>query len=129
MTAAHFRRHAFGRGAAYRTLVAEVEGRVVGMVAFNASFSSQSGAPGLRIVDLVVAPDFRGRGIGRQLMATVGRRVVEGGGDWMAWMVRRDNGLARRFYRALGAKPDPDLTMYLKGPRLARLLARADRDR
>ena len=47
----------------------------------------------------------------------------------MAWMVRRDNGLAQGFYRALGAKPDPDLTMYLKWPRLARLLARADRDR
>jgi ribosomal protein S18 acetylase RimI-like enzyme len=125
ITGAHFRRHAFGRHALYRTLVAEADGVVVGMVAFNGSFSSQGGAVGLRIVDLIVAAHWRGRGIGRRLVAAVGHQARRRGGDWVAWMVRRDNRVARGFYRALGAKLDPDLTMYLRRRRLDRLLARA----
>lgn len=120
----HFRRHAFGLDAVYRTFIAETAGEPVGMVAFHGGSSSRSGASGLQVDDLYVVESWRRRGVGAQLLAAVGYEARQRGGDWVAWMVRPDNPLALAFNRGIGRKLDAGFTMYLRGPRLYRLLAR-----
>jgi GNAT superfamily N-acetyltransferase len=121
-TAEQFRRHAFGPDAVYSTFVAEVDGERIGMVAFHGGFSSQIGEAGLHVVDLYVAGPWRRRGVGRRLMGAVGREARGRGCQWIAWTVRRDNPLALEFYQGIGGRVDPDVTMYLRGPTLDRLL-------
>ena len=54
-----------------RVLVARVNGRVVGMCTGQVVISTAEGGPALLVEDVVVAPDHRGRGIGRALLTAL----------------------------------------------------------
>ncbi len=57
---------------------------------------------GWMIGNVAVAPEWRGRGIGRQMMEASIELVRHNHGDWIALQVRTDNEVARRLYQALG---------------------------
>ena len=57
---------------------------------------------GWMIGNVAVLPDWRGRGIGRQLMEAGIELVRHNGGDWIALQVRTDNDIAHNLYKALG---------------------------
>ena len=80
------------------------EGTPAGFALFFFSFSTFLGRPGLYLEDLFVRPEFRNRGLGRQLLAYVARVAVDRGCGRMEWSVLNWNEMALRVYRAIGAR-------------------------
>src|SRR3989449_723223 len=74
-TAAIVRRDAFGRRRAFRALVAEADGRVVGYASFGIGYNTGIAARELWMHDLFVLPAWRGRGVGSRVGPSVGRSV------------------------------------------------------
>ncbi len=100
--------------------VAEVDGAVVGMAIYFLSYSTWTGRHSLYLEDLFVEPGWRGRGLGRDLVAALARRAVALGCARMEWAVLDWNEPAIGFYRALGARPMEGWTLYrLSGASLA----------
>ena len=107
-----FRRHLFGPRPAAEAVVAEVNGQPVGFALWFSTFSTFRGQPGLYLEDVFVRPSCRGRGIGKALLAFVARRAVERGCGRLEWSVLDWNAPAIGFYRALGARPMDEWTVY-----------------
>ncbi|HSU16057.1 GNAT family N-acetyltransferase [Longimicrobium sp.] len=86
----------------YRTLVAEREGRVVGMAALAWGWTIVDDDPQPRVVALSVAPEERGRGTGAALMAAAEAWARDGSAATLrlTTAVRREG--AHRFYERLG---------------------------
>ena len=83
----------------------------MGFAVYFQSFSTFLGKPGIYLEDLFVVPEWRGRGIGRALLAWVARAAVERGGGRMEWSVLDWNELALGVYRRIGARPLQDWTV------------------
>jgi ribosomal protein S18 acetylase RimI-like enzyme len=94
----------------------------VGFAVFFHNYSTWLGRPGLYLEDLFVHPEARGRGYGRRLLAHLARIAEARGCPRMEWSVLDWNAPAIGFYRALGAIPMDEWTVYrLTGPALAAL--------
>jgi GNAT superfamily N-acetyltransferase len=116
------REHLFGPRPFAEVLLAEEGREVVGFALFFPTFSTFLGQPGMWLEDLFVRPEHRGRGHGKALLAAVAGRAVECGCGRLEWAVLNWNEPALGFYRALGAVPLDDWTVYrLGGPVLAAL--------
>lgn len=91
-------------------LIAEVrddasgEWRSVGFAAWYVTFSTWTGQNGIWLEDLYVAPDQRGSGLGKALLARLARIAVERGYKRVEWWVLTWNEPALGFYRSLGAE-------------------------
>ncbi|MEX0677509.1 MAG: GNAT family N-acetyltransferase [Pirellulales bacterium] len=97
-----------------------------GMAVFFHTYSTFPGRPGLYIEDIFVEPTWRGKGLGRALVAYVAGLAVERGCARLEWSVLDWNEPAIRFYRGLGAKPMDEWTVYrLTADALAGLAAEA----
>ena len=121
-----FRTHQFGSRPSAEAFVAEVDGRVVGFALIFATFSTFRGRPGMYLEDLFVRPDYRGMGVGRALLATLARLAIERGCGRLEWAVLDWNSPSIGFYRALGALPMDEWTVYrLCDEPLSRLAALA----
>jgi len=107
-----FRRHLFGPRPAARAILAEVGGEPVGFALWFATFSTFRGQPGLYLEDLFVKPGHRGHGIGKGLLAALARIAVEECCGRLEWSVLDWNTTAIGFYRALGARPMDEWTVY-----------------
>jgi ribosomal protein S18 acetylase RimI-like enzyme len=116
-TPAIVRRDAFGRRRAFRVLVAEAGGRVVGYASFLAGYNTDIALPELWMLDLFVQAPWRSHGIGRALVVSVARETIRRGLTCLEWGVRGDNRRAQKFYRGLGAR--------VGNARVAGLLGRA----
>ena len=97
----------FGEDPVYELLVAETEGKVVGMALWYTKYSTWKGKCGY-LEDLVVQADLRGRGIGKALFLEVAKACAHRGYGRMEWQVLDWNELAIGFYRSLGAGLDPE---------------------
>jgi GNAT superfamily N-acetyltransferase len=114
----------FAPGSTTRCEIAEWDGEVAGQAIWFTHFSTFRGRSGLYLEDLYVRPAFRGRGIGRALLARLAQRCLEN--DWarMDWAVLDWNRPAIDFYRALGAEiADEWRLCRLDGDALAALAA------
>lgn len=86
------------------------------------TFSTFRGRHGIYLEDLYVRPAFRGLGLGRALLAGLGRRCRAEGLGRLEWAVLDWNAPAIGFYEGLGARPRPGWTVYrTEGQALARL--------
>ncbi|MCB2227917.1 MAG: GNAT family N-acetyltransferase [Desulfarculaceae bacterium] len=85
-----------------RLLAAEADGEVVGMVAGQLVVSTAEGAWSLWAEDLVVAPAWRGRGVGRGLMEAIAAWAAERGATRMQLLADRENQAGLKFHRGLG---------------------------
>ena len=85
------------------TLLAETEGH--GVIAFANGGPERDGRKGFRgeLCGLYVLPNWHGRGIGRRLVGTFTRWLIDSGLDTMMVWVLADNPF-RRFYEHLGGK-------------------------
>jgi GNAT superfamily N-acetyltransferase len=72
-TAVDFQNLLSEKGSNVEVLVAESSGEIAGFALFFQSFSTFLGKPGFYIEDLFVRPEFRGRGIGTELL----KRILE----------------------------------------------------
>ena len=112
-----------------RRILAEVRGEPVGMALAFPTFSTFRGQPGLYLEDIYVRPEHRGRGIGKALLAAMARLARERGFGRLEWAVLDWNAPAIGFYRALGARPMDEWTVYrLDEAPLDRLAALAPAD-
>lgn len=100
-------RDGFGEDPVYELLVAETEGKVVGMALWYTKYSTWKGKCGY-LEDLVVQADVRGRGIGKALFLEVAKACARRGYGRMEWQVLDWNEPAIGFYRSLGAGLDPE---------------------
>ena len=125
-TAADFRFHLFGPRPAAEAILAEVDGEAVGFALYFTSFSTFRGQPGLYLEDLFVRPAYRGRGLGKGLLASVARRAVERDCGRLEWAVLDWNEPSIGFYKSVGARPMDEWTVFrLDDESLARLASLA----
>jgi GNAT superfamily N-acetyltransferase len=106
----------FGERPAAEVLLAFDGKSPVGFAVFFHNFSTWLGRPGLYLEDLFVKPENRGKGYGRALLVDLARIARDRGCGRMEWAVLDWNEPAIKFYRALGAKPMDEWTVF----RLAR---------
>lgn len=92
--------------------VAEVDGVVVGFAVWFRNFSTWRGRHGIYLEDLFVAPEHRGSGIGKQLLAVLAEKCVSEGYSRLEWSVLDWNAPSIAFYRSLGAIPMDGWTVY-----------------
>jgi GNAT superfamily N-acetyltransferase len=96
----------------------------VGFALYFHNYSTWRGNAGIFLEDLFVRPVFRGRGIGKALIAAVAAIAVAEGCSRFEWAVLDWNTPAIDFYTSLGATPLSEwTTMRLSGPPLAALAA------
>ena len=94
----------------------------VGFAVFFHNFSTWLGRPGLYLEDLFVKPDKRGNGYGRALLVELANIARDRDCGRMEWAVLDWNEPAIKFYRALGAKPMHEWTVFrLTRAEIARL--------
>lgn len=86
----------------FEAIVAEMEGRVVGMTLYYLTFSTWKGRM-LYLEDFVVTPEFQRRGIGQQLFDAFLARAKELRCSMVKWQVLDWNTEATRFYERNGA--------------------------
>jgi GNAT superfamily N-acetyltransferase len=95
------RRDGFGPAPLYESLIAELDGRPVGLLTLFPTYSTYKGRPCLHVNDLYVAPEARERGVARQLMARVCRLALQRGCCRVELKVLENNA-ARDFYESIG---------------------------
>lgn len=101
----------FGEKAYAEALIAIWKGQPVGMVIFFHNYSTFLGKPGFYIEDLYVKEQFRGLGIGKELLLKCVQLARERDCGRMEWLVLNWNP-ARKFYEKLGAYPLNEWTVY-----------------
>jgi len=84
----------------------------VGFAVYFYSFSTWLGRPGLYLEDLFVKPEKRGKGYGRALLVELAKIARDRGCGRMEWAVLDWNEPAIKFYRALGARPMDEWTVF-----------------
>jgi GNAT superfamily N-acetyltransferase len=98
-------RDGFGKQPCFECLIAEnEEGEAAGFALYFYNYSTWRGRAGIHLEDLFVLPRFRGRGIGKALLARVAARAAEQGCVRLQWDVLEWNQTAIDFYQGLGAK-------------------------
>jgi GNAT superfamily N-acetyltransferase len=102
----------FGERRYAEVLIAEHDGAPAGFALFFHNFSTFLGRPGIYLEDLYVRPEFRGGGIGKQLLARLAHLAVERGCGRLEWWVLDWNEPSIGFYRQLGAVAMDDWTVY-----------------
>lgn len=115
-------RDGFGPHPFYHCLLAEDNGKPAGFALYFFNYSTWRGRPGLYLEDLFVDPVFRGRGIGRLLLARVAAIALENHCPRLQWEVLDWNQPAIDFYAAMGASfLDEWRNVRIEGDALARL--------
>ena len=102
----------FGGRRYAEVLIAEHDGAPAGFALFFHNFSTFLGKPGIYLEDLYVRPEFRGRGVGKELLINLARLAKERGCGRLEWWVLDWNESSIGFYRELGAVPMDDWTVY-----------------
>ena len=116
------RDHLFGPRRYAEVLLAEDAGAVVGFALFFHNYSTFLAKPGIYLEDLFVDPEYRGRGHGKGLLIELAKLALERGCGRVDWSVLNWNQPSIDFYRALGAEPMDEWTVYrLSGQPLATL--------
>jgi GNAT superfamily N-acetyltransferase len=88
------------------------DGTVVGVALWFLNFSTWRGTHGIYLEDLYVQPAHRGRGLGRELLRTLAAVCVERGYSRLEWSVLDWNTPSIDFYRAAGAVPMDEWTVF-----------------
>lgn len=96
--------HALGPTPRFSTLLAEVDGLIVGYAMFFFTYSSFRARPTLYLEDIFVLPDSRGKGAGIALFRACARTAVENECARMEWQVLAWNEPSIQFYERLGAR-------------------------
>lgn len=103
-TEADILRDGFGPNPYFHCLIAEFDGEPAGFVLYFFNYSTWMGRPGIYVEDLFVRPTFRGKGLGKALLARVAAVALEKGCGRLQWSVLDWNQPAIDFYVSLGGK-------------------------
>jgi diamine N-acetyltransferase len=92
--------------------VAEWNGEPAGFSTWFLNYSTFRGSHGIFIEDLFVRPAYRGRGIGKALMARLARHCTKEGYGRCEWAVLNWNSPSIEFYKSIGAQEREDWRIY-----------------
>lgn len=84
--------------------IAEWDGQAAGFAVWFLNFSTFRGRHGIYLEDLFVRPSYRGRGIGKALMARLAQRCANEGYARFEWAVLEWNAPSIAFYESIGAQ-------------------------
>ena len=93
-------------------IFAVADGKEVGFALFFHNFSTFLGRAGLYLEDLFVKPEYRGKGYGKAILKKLASIAVERGCGRLEWSCLDWNTPSIDFYRALGAVPMDEWTVY-----------------
>lgn len=111
----------FGPDAKAQALICERDGHAIGYAVYFYNYSTWLGRNGIYLEDLYVSPEYRGSGAGKALLQHIARLAVAQGCGRFEWSVLDWNTPAIDFYRAAGALPQDEWTVYrLQGDALRR---------
>jgi len=117
----------FGKKPAAEVLLAFEAESPIGFAVYFYNFSTWLGRAGLYLEDLFVKPEKRGKGYGRALLVELAKFARDRGCGRMEWAVLNWNEPAIKFYRALGAQPMHEWTVFrLTSEEIAKLADAAD---
>lgn len=102
----------FGARPGAEVVIGELNTEVVGFALFFPNFSTFLGRPGMYLEDLFVRPKFRGQGHGEQLLRHLAQICLERNYGRLEWSVLDWNQRAIDFYKALGARPMDEWTVF-----------------
>ena len=111
-TEAGLRQTLFGNPRFAEVVFAVVDGVEGGFALFFHNYSTFLGAPGIYLEDLFVKPEFRGRGLGKALLAHLAKLAKERGCGRVEWAVLDWNTPSIDFYKGLGAIPLDDWRIF-----------------
>ena len=122
VTEANLLRDGFGEQPRFRVLVAEWDAQPAGYAFFFGYYSTFEGRAGLFLEDIYVREQYRGKEIGKALLARVAAIARAENCFGVRWQVLEWNTPAIEFYRKLGAEfLDERRTVNLQGDALERL--------
>jgi GNAT superfamily N-acetyltransferase len=104
--------HLFGERPMAEVIIGEIDGTAHGFALFFHNFSTFEGRPGIYLEDLFVEPEARGSGLGKALLARLAQLAMERGCARLEWSVLDWNEPSIAFYKALGAKPMDEWTVF-----------------
>lgn len=83
-------------------LLARIDGRIAGFAGIGANYAGPGLKPGFFLKDLYVLRAWRGRNIGKSLMARIAAIAVERGYTRIDWTASNSDEKLLRFYEGLG---------------------------
>ena len=114
----------FGPRPYAEVLIGEIDGAPQGFALFFHNFSTFEGRPGVYLEDLFVRPEARGSGLGKALLGKLAALAMERDCARLEWSVLDWNTPAIDFYKALGATPMDEWTIFrVDGSALTELAA------
>jgi ribosomal protein S18 acetylase RimI-like enzyme len=96
------RRYGFGPEKSFESVVAERDGKIVAAMILFDDFSSWRGKKGVYVLDIYIAPQARGCGLGRRLIARAAEWGRGRGASFVRLSVDQKNIHAINFYEAIG---------------------------
>jgi len=103
-------------------IIGEYQGEPVAFALFFHNFSTFLGKANLYLEDLFVAPDMRGKGFGKIMLAFLGKIAVDRACGRLDWWCLDWNTSSIEFYKMMGAVPMSDWTVYrVEGEKLEAL--------
>lgn len=85
-------------------LLAEYDGKIVGIATYYSTYSTFITKPGMWLDDLYIMENYRNLGIGKALIEELRLIAKQNHCGRIDWMVARDNKNGIEFYEKLGAK-------------------------
>lgn len=102
VTVEELERDGFGPNPIYKALIAEAEGKIVGMALYYVKYSTWKGK-GIYLEDIIVSEPYRRYGAGTILFNEVVKASKEMGARKMYWQVLDWNEPAIKFYKKYNA--------------------------
>lgn len=93
-------------------LIAEFNGEPIGYVLYFFNYSTFIGKAGFYLEDIYIKPEYRGRGIGKEIFRIIANIAYEKGCERMEWSCLNWNAPSIEFYKSLGAFPMSEWTVY-----------------
>jgi len=103
VTAEHLAAMYFGENSIYTGYIVFLEAHPIAFVSTTDAYASFAGEKLLVLQELVIKPAYRGRGLGKALMAYLARQARAQGYAALKWLVLNSNESAMRFYAGIGA--------------------------
>ncbi len=102
----------FGKQAHAEVVIGYYNQQPASFALFFHNFSTFLGRPGIYLEDLFVKPEYRSKGLGKQMLAYLAKLAQERNCGRLEWWVLDWNEPAINFYKSIGAKPMDEWTVH-----------------
>jgi len=117
----------FGDRALANAFLGYVKGQCAAYAIVAERFSSFRGTRLLYVEDMLVRPEFRGGGTGKQFLAFLAKRAAAKGCERMEWSALDNNDVALGFYDHIGAERESGVVHFsLRGEQFDNLIRSGD---